>query len=166
MTATKRRWRADRAALDKMRTYRPRILVHGASGMGQAWLGPAILHHLEGFHVQTLDLGTLMGDSSRVSSLIPLDSRDSLNSADGRGSSCPALCRGQAASALGHLHPFPITMGFRHFRHRAKYHTSSARRCTLERPDSSARLGGWRTARPTIRDQSMVRSRPGQPSQA
>jgi SpoVK/Ycf46/Vps4 family AAA+-type ATPase len=34
--------------------------------MGQAWLGPAILHHLEGFHVQSLDLGTLMGDSART----------------------------------------------------------------------------------------------------
>jgi SpoVK/Ycf46/Vps4 family AAA+-type ATPase len=34
--------------------------------MGQAWLGPAILHYLEGFHVQSLDLGTLMGDSART----------------------------------------------------------------------------------------------------
>lgn len=34
--------------------------------MGQAWLGPAILHHLAGFHVQSLDLGTLMGDSART----------------------------------------------------------------------------------------------------
>jgi SpoVK/Ycf46/Vps4 family AAA+-type ATPase len=49
-----------------LRTYRPRILIHGPQGMGQAWLGPAILHHLEGFHVQSLDLGTLMGDSSRT----------------------------------------------------------------------------------------------------
>jgi len=49
-----------------MRTYRPRILIHGSAGMGQAWLGPAILHHLEGFHVQSLDLGTLMGDSART----------------------------------------------------------------------------------------------------
>ena len=49
-----------------MRTYRPRILIHGPQGMGQAWLGPAILHHLEGFHVQSLDLGTLMGDSTRT----------------------------------------------------------------------------------------------------
>ena len=49
-----------------MRTYRPRILIHGPAGMGQAWLGPAILHHLEGFHVQSLDLGTLMGDSART----------------------------------------------------------------------------------------------------
>ena len=54
-------------ALDRMRTFRPRVLVHGPKGMGQAYLGPAILHHLEGFHVQSLDLGSLMGDSTRVS---------------------------------------------------------------------------------------------------
>jgi len=35
--------------------------------MGQKYLGAAVLHHLEGFHVQTLDLGTLMGDSTKVS---------------------------------------------------------------------------------------------------
>ncbi|WVQ94294.1 hypothetical protein IAU59_001373 [Kwoniella sp. CBS 9459] len=52
-------------SLDKLRTFRPRILVHGEAGMGQTYLGPAILHHLEGFHVQSFDLGTLMGDSTR-----------------------------------------------------------------------------------------------------
>ena len=34
--------------------------------MGQTYLGPAILHHLEGFHVQSLDIGTLMADSTRT----------------------------------------------------------------------------------------------------
>ncbi|WVR03216.1 hypothetical protein IAU60_000207 [Kwoniella sp. DSM 27419] len=52
-------------SLDKLRTFRPRILVHGEAGMGQTFIGPAILHHLEGFHVQSFDLGTLMGDSTR-----------------------------------------------------------------------------------------------------
>ncbi|WVW81401.1 hypothetical protein I302_103394 [Kwoniella bestiolae CBS 10118] len=52
-------------SLDKLRTFRPRILVHGEAGMGQTYLGPAILHHLEGFHVQSFDLGTLLGDSTR-----------------------------------------------------------------------------------------------------
>ncbi|KAL7420143.1 TAT-binding protein-like protein 7, AAA ATPase [Cryptotrichosporon argae] len=52
--------------LDKMRTFRPRVLVHGNAGMGQNYLGPAILHHLEGFHVQSLDLATLLGDSTRT----------------------------------------------------------------------------------------------------
>jgi SpoVK/Ycf46/Vps4 family AAA+-type ATPase len=54
------------SALDKLRTFRPRVLVTGPRGMGQAHLGPAVLHHLEGFHVQSFDLGTLLGDSARV----------------------------------------------------------------------------------------------------
>lgn len=52
-------------ALDKLRTYRPRILLYGEHGMGQNALGPAILHHLEGFFVQSFDLGSLMGDATR-----------------------------------------------------------------------------------------------------
>jgi ATPase family AAA domain-containing protein 2 len=35
-------------------------------GMGQQYLGAAILHHLEKTHVQSFDLATLMGDSARV----------------------------------------------------------------------------------------------------
>lgn len=54
--------------MDTLRVYRPRIILHGPSGMGQGYVGAAALHHLEGFHVQSLDLGNLMGDSSRVSS--------------------------------------------------------------------------------------------------
>ncbi|GMK54220.1 hypothetical protein CspeluHIS016_0108060 [Cutaneotrichosporon spelunceum] len=53
-------------SLDQLRTYRPRLLVYGAAGSGQTYLGPAILHHLEGFHVQSFDLATLMGDSTRT----------------------------------------------------------------------------------------------------
>jgi SpoVK/Ycf46/Vps4 family AAA+-type ATPase len=34
--------------------------------MGQSYVGAAVLHHLEGFHVQTLDLATLVADSSRT----------------------------------------------------------------------------------------------------
>lgn len=66
ITGLKQTFRADEVALDKMRTYRPRILLQGPAGMGQGYLGPAILHHLEGFHVQSLDLGNLLGDSTRV----------------------------------------------------------------------------------------------------
>jgi len=33
--------------------------------MGQAYIGAATLHHLEGYHVQSLELGTLLGDSTR-----------------------------------------------------------------------------------------------------
>jgi hypothetical protein len=35
--------------------------------MGQAYIGAAALHHLEGYHMQSLELGTLMSDSTRVS---------------------------------------------------------------------------------------------------
>lgn len=47
------------------RVFRPRLLVYGAPGMGQQYLGAAMLHHLEGFHVQSFDLGTLISDSAR-----------------------------------------------------------------------------------------------------
>lgn len=47
------------------------MLIHGPVGMGQAYVGAATLHHLEGYHVQSLELATLMGDSTRVGSIIP-----------------------------------------------------------------------------------------------
>jgi hypothetical protein len=34
--------------------------------MGQQYIGAAILHHLEGFHVQSFDLGVLFSDSTRT----------------------------------------------------------------------------------------------------
>ena len=34
--------------------------------MGQAYIGAAALNHLEGYHVLSLELGTLMSDSTRV----------------------------------------------------------------------------------------------------
>jgi len=40
--------------------------------MGQTFVAAAILHHLEGYHVQTLDLGSLLGDSTRVWNAPPL----------------------------------------------------------------------------------------------
>ncbi len=58
---------ADHAlAMETMRVHRPRLLLHGAPGMGQTYIGAALLHHLEGYHVQSLELGTLLGDSTRV----------------------------------------------------------------------------------------------------
>jgi SpoVK/Ycf46/Vps4 family AAA+-type ATPase len=36
--------------------------------MGQRLLGSAVLHHLEGYHVQNLDLASLLGQSNGVSS--------------------------------------------------------------------------------------------------
>ena len=49
--------------------YRPCMILHGRQGMGQAYIGAAPLHlsHLEGYHVQSLELGTVMSDSTRVS---------------------------------------------------------------------------------------------------
>jgi hypothetical protein len=35
-------------------------------GMGQGYIGAATLHHLEIYHVQSLELGTLMSDLTRV----------------------------------------------------------------------------------------------------
>lgn len=48
------------------RVFRPRLLVYGAPGMGQQYIGAAILHHLEGYHIQSFDLGTLLIDSTRT----------------------------------------------------------------------------------------------------
>ncbi|KAL4075483.1 AAA-domain-containing protein [Scleroderma citrinum] len=53
-------------SMESLRVYRPRLLLHGVSGMGQGYVGAAVLHFLEGYHVQSLDLGTLMGDSTRT----------------------------------------------------------------------------------------------------
>lgn len=52
--------------MEKLRVYRPRVALYGSPGMGQTFVAGAILHHLEGYHVQTLDLGSLLGDSARV----------------------------------------------------------------------------------------------------
>lgn len=54
------------SVIDTLRVYRPRVILHGSQGMGQVYVGAAALHYLEGFHVQSLDLGSLLGDSSRV----------------------------------------------------------------------------------------------------
>ena len=53
-------------AMETLRVYRPRIVLYGPVGMGQNYIGTAALHHLEGYHVQNLDLGTLLSDSTRV----------------------------------------------------------------------------------------------------
>ncbi|KAL0569754.1 TAT-binding protein-like protein 7, AAA ATPase [Marasmius crinis-equi] len=53
-------------SMEKLRIYRPRIVLHGSIGMGQTYVGAAVLHHLEGYHVQSLELGSLLGDSTRT----------------------------------------------------------------------------------------------------
>ncbi|KAF5371995.1 hypothetical protein D9615_008134 [Tricholomella constricta] len=53
-------------SMQTLRVYRPRVVVHGPEGMGQGYVGAAALHHLEGYHIQTLELATLMSDSTRT----------------------------------------------------------------------------------------------------
>jgi ATPase family AAA domain-containing protein 2 len=51
---------------EKSRVFRPRLLIEGKPGMGQAYVGAALLNHFEGLHVQNFDLPTIYADSSRV----------------------------------------------------------------------------------------------------
>ncbi|KUJ20907.1 AAA-domain-containing protein [Mollisia scopiformis] len=50
---------------EKSRVFRPRLLIGGEPGMGQSYLGGAILNHFEGLHVQSFDLPTIYSDSAR-----------------------------------------------------------------------------------------------------
>ncbi len=59
-------------AMQTLRVYRPRIAIHGYIGMGQEYIGAAALHHLEGYHILSLELGTLMGDSTSVCNASPV----------------------------------------------------------------------------------------------
>ncbi|KAL1747783.1 hypothetical protein HDZ31DRAFT_31149 [Schizophyllum fasciatum] len=53
-------------SMQTLRLHRPRAIVYGQPGMGQHYLGAAALHHLEGYNVQSLELGTLLSDSTRT----------------------------------------------------------------------------------------------------
>lgn len=53
-------------SFEALKIFRPRLLIHGKRGMGQSFVGQALLQHLEGYHVQALDLGSLLGDSART----------------------------------------------------------------------------------------------------
>ncbi|KAF9180594.1 ATPase AAA domain-containing protein 2B [Haplosporangium sp. Z 767] len=53
-------------SFDKLKTFRPRMIIAGQRGMGQRYIGPALLHHLEGCTVQQFDLAALMSESSRT----------------------------------------------------------------------------------------------------
>jgi len=50
---------------ERSRVFRPRLLIRGVPGMGQQYLGGAILNHFEGLHVQSFDLSTLFSDPGR-----------------------------------------------------------------------------------------------------
>ncbi|ESZ97668.1 hypothetical protein SBOR_1950 [Sclerotinia borealis F-4128] len=51
---------------ENSRVFRPRLLIGGEPGMGQAYLGGALLNHFEGLHVQSFDLPTIYMDSARI----------------------------------------------------------------------------------------------------
>lgn len=59
-------------SMETLRIYRPRVILHGPLGMGQGYIAAAALHFLEGYHVQSLDLGSLMSDSTRVRPIGPV----------------------------------------------------------------------------------------------
>lgn len=51
---------------ESSRVFKPRLLISGRPGMGQKYFGSAILNYLEGFQVQSLDLGTIFSESGRT----------------------------------------------------------------------------------------------------
>ncbi|RPD55097.1 AAA-domain-containing protein [Lentinus tigrinus ALCF2SS1-7] len=53
-------------SMESLRIYRPRVILHGPVGMGQGYIAAGALHFLEGYHVQSLDLGSLLSDSTRT----------------------------------------------------------------------------------------------------
>ncbi|KAL8338415.1 hypothetical protein RB601_006392 [Gaeumannomyces tritici] len=56
--------------MDRLRVFRPRLLVSGLPGMGQEYVSAAMLHHLEGVFVQNFDLATLLGDLAPMEQVI------------------------------------------------------------------------------------------------
>jgi len=51
--------------METLRISRPRVVLHEPVGMGQGYVGPAVLHHLEGYK-----LGSILGDSTLVCFLV------------------------------------------------------------------------------------------------
>jgi SpoVK/Ycf46/Vps4 family AAA+-type ATPase len=80
---------------EKSRVFRPRLLIGGEVGMGQAYIGAALLNHFEGLHVQNFDLPTIYSDSGRVTIPIVLILLPLLTITVCRNSNCPAIRRGQ-----------------------------------------------------------------------
>ncbi|KAF2691817.1 AAA-domain-containing protein [Lentithecium fluviatile CBS 122367] len=50
---------------ESSRLFRPRLLINGLQGMGQQYLGAALLNQVEGLHVQSFDLPTILEDANR-----------------------------------------------------------------------------------------------------
>lgn len=55
--------------LENSRVCKPHLLVCGVEGNGQQYISAAILNYLEGFQVQSLDMGSLFGDPTRTPEL-------------------------------------------------------------------------------------------------
>ncbi|KAK1831769.1 hypothetical protein QBC39DRAFT_258121 [Podospora conica] len=55
---------------ERSRIFRPRLLICGTPGMGQNYLASAVLHYMEGVHVQNFDLATLLGDGRPLDQVI------------------------------------------------------------------------------------------------
>ncbi|PKI83929.1 hypothetical protein MVES_001879 [Malassezia vespertilionis] len=53
-------------SFEKSRVYRPRLVLHGAAGMGQIQVAQGLVHAMEGVHVQTITVSTLLGDSTQT----------------------------------------------------------------------------------------------------
>lgn len=51
---------------ESSRIFRPRLLITGLQGMGQQYLGAALLNRIEGLHVQSFDLPTILEDPNRT----------------------------------------------------------------------------------------------------
>lgn len=51
---------------ERSKIFRPRLLIRGLQGMGQQYVGAALLHKFERLHVQSFDLATILEDSSRA----------------------------------------------------------------------------------------------------
>lgn len=55
---------------ERTRVFRPRLLICGSPGMGHNYLNAAVLHYLEGVHIQNFDLPTIFGDHESVEQVI------------------------------------------------------------------------------------------------
>lgn len=56
-------------SLENLRICKPHLLICGEQGLGQQYLGAAILNLLEGFQVQNLDLASMFSDVTRTPEL-------------------------------------------------------------------------------------------------
>lgn len=55
---------------ERSRIFRPRFIIYGVQGMGQTYITSAMLHYLEGVHVQNFDLPALLADGRSMEQVI------------------------------------------------------------------------------------------------